>query len=103
MAAHAEKERLDRWRKSDFYAVLGLAPSATISEVKKGFRKVALTCHPDKVAPEERERATRHFQLIAEAYEVLSNEESRKKYDAVRRGGSVPAAFNAPAAPRRQP
>lgn len=95
MAAHAEKERLDRWRKSDFYAVLGLAPSATISEVKKGFRKVALTCHPDKVPPEDRERATRHFQLIAEAYEVLSNEASRSKYDSVRPRGTpvIPNGF----------
>lgn len=83
MAAQ-EKERLKRWEKLDFYGALGLQPSASTADVKKGFRKVALTCHPDKVAPEEREAATRRFQLIAEAYEVLANAASRQKYDSVR-------------------
>lgn len=80
----AEQERLKRWQSHDFYAILGIAPSATAAEVKKGFRKVALTCHPDKVPVEERERATRQFQLIAEAYEVLSNSATRAKYDGAR-------------------
>lgn len=84
----AEQERIKRWQSHDFYAILGIAPSATAAEVKKGFRKVALTCHPDKVPIEERERATRQFQLIAEAYEVLSDRTTRAKYDNARPRGA---------------
>lgn len=76
-----------RWRATDFYAVLGVSSAAPHVEVKKGFRRVALTCHPDKVPVEEREEATKRFQLIAEAYEVLSSEEQRTQYDDVRSGG----------------
>ena len=40
----------------------------------------------------EKERATRHFQLIAEAYEVLSKDASRKQYDGIRSRGGQPSA-----------
>lgn len=82
--AAKEREKLTRWKEQDFYGILGVSPTAKTVEVKKGFRQVALTCHPDKVPEEERELATKRFQLIAEAYEVLSNEATRKKYDSVR-------------------
>jgi len=87
----AEKERLRRWREHDFYAALGIRPEATAADVKRGFRRVALTCHPDKVREEEREQATKRFQLIAEAYEVLSDENLRQRYDAEHRGRGVSA------------
>ncbi|CAK0877357.1 unnamed protein product [Prorocentrum cordatum] len=65
--AAAEKERLRRWQEHDFYGILGVADSASAADVKRGFRRVALTCHPDKVPLEERAQATKRFQLIAEA------------------------------------
>eukprot|EP00927_Polykrikos_kofoidii_P073628 TRINITY_DN69649_c0_g1_i1.p1 TRINITY_DN69649_c0_g1~~TRINITY_DN69649_c0_g1_i1.p1 ORF type:complete len:515 (-),score=95.51 TRINITY_DN69649_c0_g1_i1:77-1621(-) len=79
------RDEADRWRNHDFYDVLGVSSSAKLAEIKKGFRRVALTCHPDKVPEHERETATRRFQLIAEAYEVLSKDESRRRYDLVAR------------------
>jgi len=82
--AAAERGRLRRWQEHNFYEVIGVEPDATAIEIKKGFRQVALTCHPDKVPEEERQRATKKFQLIAEAYEVLSDATLRRKYDTVR-------------------
>jgi len=80
----AARDRANKWRQHNFYEVLGLPHAASAAEVKKGFRKIALTCHPDKVPEAERARATKHFQLIAEAYEVLSDAALRKQYDDIR-------------------
>lgn len=80
----AEKQKLERWKAHDFYAVLGILATASSAEVKQGFRKVAITCHPDKVPDGEKEEATRQFQLLAEAYAVLSNQSQREQYDRIR-------------------
>ncbi|CAE7891842.1 DNAJC9, partial [Symbiodinium sp. KB8] len=56
---------------------------ATAEQIRRGFRKIALTCHPDKVRESEKDAATKRFQLIAEAYEVLSKPASRQEYDEV--------------------
>lgn len=63
----------------DYYNVLGVAPNATESEIRKAYRKLARKYHPDvnKDDPHAQER----FQAINEANEVLSNPEKRKKYD----------------------
>lgn len=70
----------------DYYAVLGLGSRATKEEIKSAFRKLAKKFHPDinkgDKAAEER------FKEISEAYEVLGNEENRKKYDNARSFGS---------------
>lgn len=76
--------RVRWWQGHDFYSILDVSPNATPMEIKKGFRKIALTCHPDKVPEAERKQATLRFQLIGEAYEVLSQPALRKKYDTVR-------------------
>lgn len=92
-------ERARRWREQDFYAALGLTPSATAADIRRGFHRVALNCHPDKVREQERARATKQFQLIAEAYEVLSDASRRPSYDQVRReAGLKPSAPTGPAA-----
>lgn len=55
---------------------------ATLKEIKKSYRELALVWHPDKhKGEEEKEKAEKQFQLVAEAYEVLSDEEKRTKYD----------------------
>ncbi len=65
--------------KRDYYEVLGIDKGATTQEVKKAYRKLALKYHPDK-NPDDKE-AEDKFKEAAEAYEVLSNEEKKAKYD----------------------
>jgi len=55
---------------------------ATSSQIKKAYRKLALQTHPDKVVnPEDRPNAEAKFKEISQAYEILSDDEQRKKYD----------------------
>jgi len=65
--------------KQDFYQVLGISKGATAAEIKKGYRKMAVKYHPDK-NPGDTE-AEEKFKLAAEAYEILSDENKRARYD----------------------
>ena len=65
--------------KRDYYEVLGVSKSADAIEIKKAYRKLALKYHPDK-NPGDKE-AEEKFKEAAEAYDVLSNEEKRHRYD----------------------
>ena len=65
--------------KRDYYEVLGVERSASADEIKKAYRKAALKYHPDK-NPGDKE-AEEKFKEAAEAYDVLSNEEKRHRYD----------------------
>ncbi|KAF1936963.1 DnaJ-domain-containing protein [Clathrospora elynae] len=65
----------------DPYEVLGLDTEATTDEVKKAYRKLALKCHPDKAALDDKDAANKAFQEIAFAYAVLSDDRRRKRYD----------------------
>ncbi|XP_055374324.1 dnaJ homolog subfamily C member 21 [Condylostylus longicornis] len=62
------------------YEVLGIAREAEDSEIKKAYRKLALQWHPDKNLDNE-EKAREQFQLIQQAYEVLSDPHERAWYD----------------------
>lgn len=64
----------------DYYEVLGVPRSATDAEIKRAYRKVAMKWHPDK-NPDNQEEAARMFQLVGEAYDVLSDKERRAVYD----------------------
>ncbi|KAJ1610588.1 putative heat shock protein [Cryptosporidium canis] len=64
----------------DYYGILEVERDAPTSEIKKSYRKLALKWHPDK-NPENRAEAEEMFKKIAEAYEVLSDSEKRKRYD----------------------
>lgn len=70
------------WLEKDFYAVLGVPKDADADAVKKAYRKLARTHHPDHnpgdTAAEEK------FKTVGEAYAVLSDPEQRKQYDALR-------------------
>ncbi len=66
-------------KKRDYYEVLGVSKDATKDEIKKAYRKLAMKYHPDK-NPGNKE-AEDKFKEAAEAYEVLSNDEKRQKYD----------------------
>lgn len=63
----------------DYYSVLGVDKKATKDEIKKAFRKLALKYHPDRTKGDK--SAEEKFKEINEAYEVLSDDEKRKKYD----------------------
>lgn len=71
-----------------YYDALGVSPKATELEVKKAYRKLAITTHPDKNPGDETAHA--RFQAIGEAYQVLSNEELRKRYDKFGKEEAVP-------------
>lgn len=62
----------------DYYRTLGLAKTATIEEIKKAYKKLALRYHPDK---NKNAGAEEKFKEIAEAYEVLSDKQKRETYD----------------------
>jgi hypothetical protein len=61
------------------YAQLGVKPKATADEIKKAYRLAAKTWHPDL---NKDPSASEQFRLIQEAYEMLGNEQQRRKYDA---------------------
>ena len=65
--------------KRDYYEVLGVAKGASADEIKKAYRKITKANHPD-LHPGDKECEER-FKEANEAYEVLSDEEKRKKYD----------------------
>jgi len=65
--------------KRDYYEVLGVARDAGAAEMKKAFRKKAVEYHPDR-NPGNAE-AEEKFKELAEAYEVLSDEDKRARYD----------------------
>lgn len=63
----------------DYYSVLGVTKSATKAEIKKAYRNLAKKYHPDKTKGDK--ALEEKFKEVSEAYEVLSNNENRKKYD----------------------
>lgn len=60
----------------DYYKILGVEKGASQDEIKKAFRKLAHKYHPDKQGGDEEK-----FKEVNEAYQVVGNEEKRKKYD----------------------
>lgn len=76
-------------QKRDYYEVLEVTRSATYEEIKKAYKKKAIQYHPDK-NPGDAE-AEEKFKEAAEAYEVLSDEQKKARYD--RYGHNAPGGF----------
>jgi molecular chaperone DnaJ len=66
-------------QKRDYYEILGISKNASEAEIKKAYRKLALQYHPDK-NPDDKS-AEDKFKEAAEAYEVLSDQNKRARYD----------------------
>jgi molecular chaperone DnaJ len=65
--------------KRDYYEILGVSKSATADEIKKAYRKKAIEFHPDKNPGDK--ASEEKFKEAAEAYEVLSDDQKRQRYD----------------------
>ena len=81
---HETKIQIKQLKQKDFYKILGVSRNATQNEIKKSYRKLALKFHPDRQtnkSDEEKEKAEVIFKDVNLAYEVLSDEAKKQKYD----------------------
>lgn len=81
------------WLDKDFYAILGVSKDASDAEIKKAYRKLARTWHPDQNPGDA--AAEKKFKDIGEANSVLSDAEQRKEYDQLRQMVGGGARFQA--------
>ncbi len=77
---------LSNTKQQDYYQLLNCNVHSNRDQITAEYRKKALEYHPDKLKKNQQEQETTsnndHFQLVKQAYEVLSDEETRKQYDA---------------------
>ena len=73
------------WIEKDFYKILGVSKDVSEADLKKTYRKLAKDNHPDLHPGDAKAEA--RFKDISEAYDVLSDPEQRREYDAVRAMG----------------
>jgi len=78
----------------NYYSVLGVDNKASLDEIKKAYRRLALKWHPDK--NQDNPQATEKFKEITEAYEVLSDPAKRRNYDLYGSSGVSPQEFHDP-------
>ncbi|WVQ82480.1 hypothetical protein IAT38_004609 [Cryptococcus sp. DSM 104549] len=68
-----------------YYHILNVSPTATVDEIRTAYKKESLKSHPDRLpagaTPQERRRATERFQVVSDAYYVLSDPARRAEYD----------------------
>jgi len=79
------------WLEKDFYKILGVSEDVSEKELTKAYRKLARKYHPD--ANPDNKRAEERFKEVSEAYDILSNAESREEYDQIRKYGPAAGMF----------
>lgn len=84
-------------KKKDYYEILGLERTCSVEDVRKAYRKLSLKVHPDKNKAPGAEEA---FKAVSKAFQCLSNEENRRKYDV---SGSDEPVYERRAAQRGPP
>lgn len=84
--------------QEDYYKILNVSPNASIEEIKKAYRKLALETHPDRNPGDQ--KAEERFKKISEAYGVLADPQKRSRYDQYQQmgfgynaGGGRPGGF----------
>lgn len=66
---------------TDYYSLLEVSKTATVEEIKKSYKKLAIKTHPDKHTEDKKEEAAIKFTAITQAYEVLTDPNKRSLYD----------------------
>jgi len=72
-------------KRKDYYKILGISKTATLHEIKKAYKRLALQYHPDKVTcdtEEEKKQAETKFKEIADAYSILMDANKKARFDA---------------------
>lgn len=73
--------------KRDYYEILGVPKAASVDDIKKAYRGLAMKHHPDRVEAAHKKEAEEKFKEISEAYAVLSDTKKRSVYDQYGHGG----------------
>ena len=76
----------------DYYKVLGIAPNASVNEIKNAYRRLAFQCHPDRNQSDP--TSNRKMEEINEAYATLSDPVKRRKYDTALGYRTISPKFN---------
>jgi molecular chaperone DnaJ len=76
----------------DYYGILGVPQGANQEEIRRAYRKMARLYHPD--VNQEDEAAEAKFKELTEAYEILGDEDKRRRYDLFGEGGVEPSVFD---------
>lgn len=83
-ALREAKLLLKKSKRKDYYKILGVSKNASDDEIKKAYRKRALSYHPDRhvnATDEEKKETEKKFKEVGEAYAVLSDPQKKARYD----------------------